>query len=224
VNLGVTLRGIIALVSVVVLLSGCAAVTAYREGNTLLAEGKTDQGLAKLEEAVSLDPRNVEYRIALASRRASIVNQLIATADTARRDGRLTDAENFYRQVLRYNPDHPIAKQGLDALAAERRHRLAVTQAEELFKQGGKTQLTDALERLRSVIAENPNQKDAVNLKARIDETRAKELKPEAKLAASYRKPITLEFRDAPLKAVFDVIAKVSGWNFFFDKDIKPDL
>jgi len=184
-GLGATLRGVIALVSVAALLSGCAGVTAYREGNTLLTEGKTDQGLAKLEEAVSLDPKNVEYRIALASRRASIVNQLIAMADTARREGRLSDAETSYRQVLKYSPDHPFAKQGLDALAAERRHRLAVTQAEVLFKQGGNTQLTDALEKLRAVIAENPNLKDAVNLKARIAETRAKELKPEAKLAAS---------------------------------------
>src|SRR5690606_15191807 len=44
------------------------------------------------------------------------------------------------------------------------------------------------------------------------------------RLAEVYQKPITLEFRDAPLKAVFDVIAKVSGLNFFFDRDVRPDL
>lgn len=59
---------------------------------------------------------------------------------------------------------------------------------------------------------------------ASIDEARSKELRTDARLAAGYRKPITLEFRDAPLKAVFDVIAKVSALNFFFDKDIRADL
>ncbi|RYG08111.1 MAG: general secretion pathway protein GspD, partial [Burkholderiales bacterium] len=61
-------------------------------------------------------------------------------------------------------------------------------------------------------------------LKERIDEARSKQAKPETKLADSFRKTISLEFRDAPLRSVFDVIAKVSGLNFFFDKDMRPDL
>lgn len=207
-----------------VVLTGCSGMMAYREGNSLLAAGKVDEGLAKLEEAVKSEPQNAEYRIALASRRTALINRLIGAAESARREGRLTDAEKAYRQVQAYDPINAIAKQGLDALVMERRHRQVVTEAEALQKKGSSADLADALEKLRTVINENPNQKDALNLKARIDEARAKEAKPEAKLAASYKKPITLEFRDAPLNSVFHLIAKVSGLNFFFDKDIRPDL
>lgn len=206
------------------LLAGCSGMMAFREGNALMAAGKTDEGLAKLEEAVKLEPKNAEYRIALMTRRTSLINQLISSAETARREGRLSDAEKAYRQVQTYDAVNIMAKQGLDALIMERRHRQTLSEAEALFKKGTSIDLNEALEKLRPVLNENPNQKDALNLKARIDEARAKEAKPETKLAASYKKPITLEFRDAPLKSVFDLIAKISGLNFFFDKDIRPDL
>ncbi len=205
-------------------LAGCAATKTFREGNALIDQGNAEQGLAKIEEAVKLDPRNAEFRIALASRRATTVNGLIATGEAARRDGRLGDAEKAYRRVLGLEPDHPMARQGLDALVTERRHRQAVEEAESVFKKGHDVDLVEALERLRPVLSEDPGRKDALNLKARINEARAKSQKSESKLAAAYQKPITLEFRDAPLKSVFDVISKVSGLNFFFDKDIRPDL
>lgn len=213
--------GVLVLVAV---LAGCAGPRIYGEGQALFAEGKTEEGLAKLEEAVKLDPDNVEYRIALGSRRASEVNRLIAAAETARRSGSLGDAEKAYRQVQRLDVDNIMARQGLEALVMERRHRQAVAQAEELFKQGGEAGLESAMETLHPVLAQDPERRDALNLKARIDEKRANATRAETELAASFRKPITLEFRDAPLKSVFDVIAQVSGLNFFFDRDIRPDL
>jgi len=208
----------------VALLLGCAGHATFREANALLAEGQTDAGLEKLQEAVRQDPKNVEYRIALITRRAAIVNRLVAAGDNARREGRISDAENAYQRALAHDPHQASARQGLDALATDRRHRQLVAEAEAAFKPGVPTSFDMALDRLRPVLTENPNHKDALRLKASIDEARSKELRPDARLAASYRKPVTLEFRDAPLKAVFDVIAKVSGLNFFFDKDIRADL
>jgi hypothetical protein len=58
-------RCLIGLLAGTLLLTGCAGSRAYREGNVLLAEGKTNAGLAKLEEAVRIDSRNAGYRIAL---------------------------------------------------------------------------------------------------------------------------------------------------------------
>lgn len=206
------------------MLSGCAGMMAFRESNSLFSEGKVDEGLAKLEEAVLADPKNPEYRIALSNRKASLVNRYVTAAENARRDGRLTEAEKGYQQALKYDPNYAMAQQGMQAVVTERRHRQVVAEAEALFKQGTSPTARDALEKLRPVLSENPTQKEALNLKARIDESLAKEQKPESKLAEIFRKPITLEFRDAPLKSVFDVIAKISGLNFFFDKDMRPDL
>lgn len=213
----------LSLIVLLPLIAGCGGYMSHREGNQLFEEGKTEEGLAKLDEAVRLEPGNAEYRISALSRRAKAVNKLLAEAEVARREGRLADAEKSLRQAQTIDPNNAMARQGLEALVTERRHKLAVVEAEALFKKGGATNLIEASDKLREVLSQNPKQKDAVALKARIDEARAKEKTPEAKLATVYRKPITLEFRDAPLKSVFDVIARVSGLNFFFDKDIRPD-
>jgi hypothetical protein len=46
------------------LLAGCAAQNAYREGQTLLAEDKVDAGLAKIQEAMpSTRFRRVSHRL-----------------------------------------------------------------------------------------------------------------------------------------------------------------
>jgi general secretion pathway protein D len=37
-------------------------------------------------------------------------------------------------------------------------------------------------------------------------------------------RPITLEFRDAPIRSVFEVISRSAGVNFVFDRDVRPDL
>jgi general secretion pathway protein D len=63
------------------LLAGCAAQNAYREGQTLLAEEKVDAGLAKIQEAMLLDPSAVEYRIGYHPRPGPQIN---ASLDHAR--------------------------------------------------------------------------------------------------------------------------------------------
>lgn len=42
-------------------------------------------------------------------------------------------------------------------------------------------------------------------------------------LAAAYQKPVALEFREAPLRQVFEALARSTGVNFVFDKDVKGE-
>ncbi|MCL2021810.1 MAG: cohesin domain-containing protein [Betaproteobacteria bacterium] len=197
---------------------------AYREGQSLLAEGKTEQGLARLEEAVRLDPRNAEYRIALSNHRLIIINQLISAGEQARRENRLSDAEKIYRHAQTLDPGNAMARQGLDMLVQARRHQITLAEAEALLTKETADDLNTALEKLRVILTENPNHKPALNLKARVDAQRAQIMRPETQLAAIFRKPVSLEFREAPLKSVLEVISKVSGLNFFYDHEIRPDL
>src|SRR5690606_32890443 len=209
----------------VLVLAGCAAGSRpFHEGRELLERGEYAQGFAKLEEAVRLEPRRAEYRIALSSQRATIVAQQNSLGEAALRDGRLTEAEEAYRRVLEIDPQNAMARQGQMSVVSERRHRQTVAEAEALLKKGEAADLRLALERLRPVLAENPSHRQAMGVRARVQEQLAKQPKVGDRLAEVYQKPITLEFRDAPLKAVFDVIAKVSGLNFFFDRDVRPDL
>jgi general secretion pathway protein D len=215
---------IVVMLLMAVSLCGCAGMRAYQEGNTLLAQGKVEQGLSKLEQAVQLDPKNAQYRITLASQRTTLVNRLVSQGEGLHREGRLTEAEKSYRQVQTIEPDNLMAIQGLDALTKERRHRTVIDQAKELQQKSNPSDWAQALDKLRTVLSENPNHKEALHLKARLDEQRSKEQQTEPRLAATFRSPISLEFREAPLRSVFEVISKVSNLNFLYDKEIKPDL
>ncbi|MCH8854948.1 MAG: general secretion pathway protein GspD, partial [Proteobacteria bacterium] len=42
-------------------------------------------------------------------------------------------------------------------------------------------------------------------------------------LAAAYQKPVSLEFRDAPLRTVFEAMGRGAGVNFVFDKEVRGD-
>ncbi len=204
-------------------LAGCAGHTTYNEGLTLFSAGQVDAGLAKLEEAVRQAPGNAEYRIGLAARRASLGQRLMSAAEAARREGRAADAQQAYRQVLQLDPGHAMAQQGLAALAQEQRHNALVAEAEALFAKGGAAQATLALDRLRAVLAADPRHAQAQRLKDRIDQSKVRDERADTQLAEAFRRPITLQFSDAPLRTIFDAISKISGLSFFFDKDLRPD-
>ncbi|NRR32269.1 general secretion pathway protein GspD [Oxalobacteraceae bacterium] len=186
--------------------------------------GQTEQGLEKLEQAARDDPHNAEYRIVLLNRKLRLVNGYNSRGDAARFKGESAAAEQAYRQALAIDPNNSVSNQGLAALAQDQRHGLLLADAESLLQRGGDANLNQAQEVLRPVLLERPSQRDALRLKTRINDAQAR-LKPaNGRLAAAYRKPVTLEFRDAPLRAVFDFISKVSGLNFVFDREVDPGI
>jgi general secretion pathway protein D len=205
-----------------VILLGCAGSQAFRDGNQLLSQGQIEPGLAKLEEALTKEPRNAEYKTAYAHQKLTILQKLLAQADRARLDLQLSQAENLYQQVLKLENNNLAAQAGLDAILLERRHQKQIADAQATWKKGGKNAALDALELVRTVLNENPKQKLALSLRSQIRQSQ--HANTDGKLAQAFRKTITLEFRDAPLRSVFDVVARQSGLNFYFDKEVRPDL
>jgi general secretion pathway protein D len=206
------------------LLSACAGSQTFKEGNALLDAGQIDQGLAKLEQAAHEDPHNAEYRIVLLNRKLKLVNAMNSRADTLRLKGQSADATALYEQALVIDPANLIARQGLAALAQDQRLQQTMTDAEALLQRGGDANLTQAQEMLRPLLVERPNQRDLQRLKTRLNDAQARLRPASGRLAVAYRKPVTLEFRDVPLRSVFDFLSKISGLNFVFDRDVDPNL
>jgi len=72
------------------------------------------------------------------------------------------------------------------------------------------------------VLAEDPGQPQALALQQKLRQRYAPPPVPSA-LAAAYQKPVSLEFRDAPLRTVFEALGRGAGVNFVFDKEVKGD-
>ncbi len=204
-------------------LQGCAGHQAFREGQALIESGEVEAGIARLEDAVRQQPGNAEYRLALATRRAMYLQRLFNAAEQARREDRTADAEKGYRRVIELDPNHVMARQALEQMASAARQRALVAEAEALFSSGGLARSAAAMDRVRAVLAVEPRNKAALRLKERIGDAQVREQKADNRLAEAFRKPITLQFNDAPLRAIFDAVSRLSGLSFFFDKDVRAD-
>ncbi|WP_226938814.1 secretin and TonB N-terminal domain-containing protein [Janthinobacterium sp. FT14W] len=215
---------IITLLPLLSLLAACAGNQAYNDGQAMLGAGRTEQGLALLEQAAQAEPTNAKYRIAVTNGRMRALNKLNGAAEALRQQGNLPGAQALYQQALALDASNDVAQRGLDGVAQDERHRKLVQEAQASYQRGGEANIAQAQEALRQVLQERPAQREALALKNRIGDEQAKARPAGGKLAAAYRKPVTLEFRDAPLRSVFDLLSKVSGLNFVFDKEVDPAL
>ncbi len=204
-----------------VLLGGCAADLLSRDGHHLIEQGRYEEGLAKLREAVGSDAGNFQHRTRLQERSERAVFELLTRADADLAAGLEADAERGYQRALGIHPSSSRAAAGIAAVATARRNREDVQKAVALE---GRGQVEAAVELLRKVIALNPGNAAAVNALAQLQARRFRERIATPQLRSSLTKPISLELRDIPLRQVFDALSRTSGINFTLDKDVRPDI
>lgn len=201
--------------------AACATDPNFAEGKRLLDSGRADLALPLFEKATRDNPRDAQIRAVWVRERDSLIAKLIANGETARAQNNLGEAHAAYRDAQLADPGNVRAKAGLDAVVAAHRHEERMHEAEGLLQ---KKQFTQAEATVRSVLSDNPAHYPARTLLRRItDATASRSLEPPT-LKAAVGKSVTLEFRNADLRNVFEVIARTTGINFVFDKDVRPDL
>lgn len=203
------------------LLTACASDQALREGERLVAEGRPEEGLKQLEQALREQPANVETRAAYLRTKEGMLRNLQTRAEAALKENRFDEAAAAYREMLKLHPESTRAPAGLMDVETSRANRTLVAEAEALIKQG---EYETARFKLRAALAREPGNAAARALLKLADEKAGKPQGVESvQLDAKYRRAITLEFRDAPLRSVFDALSRQSGLNFVFDKDVRTD-
>lgn len=203
------------------MLAGCAGEMEFREGKRLVDEGRSEEGLAQVTKAMDEAPDNREYRNYYFRQRENYLNKILRQGDTARRQGRFREAEAAYQRVLAQDAENERAQAGVELLQMERKHHQRLEEAEKLIKDG-KTGEAETI--LNEILSDNPDHKGARLLKRKAAEEAQKKGADKPTLKASLQKPISMEFRDASVRAVFELLSRTAGVNFVFDRDVKPDL
>jgi general secretion pathway protein D len=201
-------------------LFGCAGQEQLRQGQEMVEAGNEEQGLARLEEAMKANPNDAEIRAYYLRHRAVAVQRYLQAGDNARSAGQLDAAEAAYTRAQRFDPDNANAKAGLAAVARDKASLATVKEAEEAFKKGD---LETALAKAREALKDNPSSRDAKNIARRVEEQKMKAEAMSPQLAAALKNTITIELRDAPVRSVFELLAKRSGLNFVYDRDVPAD-
>lgn len=208
------------LLATCVLLGACTGNPVVNESRKLDLAGQGDAALATLEAALKEKPSDRELRAAWIRQRDIMVTEKVRAADARLVAGAYDDAQRLLNDALKLDPGHPRARAGLDGIAAMKRRDAAVAEALVMIDRGD---LPAAEQRLRLVLAEDPLHPGARAAQRQMDEADAARRTSATTLKGPFTKPITLEFRDTPLRTVFEAISRSAGLNFVLDRDVKGD-
>ncbi len=207
--------------SAVLLLSGCAGDQLHKEGLSLMESDRYEEGLAKLHEAAKSAPDNAEFLKDEKRNREQVIAKLTTEANVARSAGKKEVERKLYERILGIDRANSNALAGLELLAMDQRHEKRLNDVRNLIKA---RDLESASALLKTVQMENPASMEARQLARHIQELSVPEVVQENELTAKYRKPVTLQFKDAPVTTVFEALSRISGINIMFDKDVRKDL
>lgn len=204
--------------------TGCAGPADQHvdRARSLIEQGRHEDGLSELERAVAADPGQRTLRMELIRQRELSLSNAMARGNELMRDGKPEAALAEFEIALRIAPANPRAMAGAEAARAEQRWSQRVAEAGRLADRG---EVDAALRRLSDVLTENPAHAGAKELHQRLAAAATSATSATVpQLQRQLRKAVSVEFRDAPLRSVFDGLARGTGINFVFDRDVRSDL
>ena len=207
---------------IAVLLIGCASDQIQRQKLDLLDDANIESGLAKLEQSAREHPDNLANRADYIRERDRAVNYLLLVGDRMHEQGRDNEAASYFMRVLAIDPGNAHAKDGIERIEMAKRHAAALDAAHALYAKGD---LDGALAKLQPIFIENPDHAEALSLRQEIEDQRLLHARmDEPVLKSKFRQPVSLQFRDANLKMVFEALSRTSGINILLDRDVRSDL
>ncbi len=202
-------------------LGGCATMEMKPEGVALIEQGYYEEGLAQLQRAVADSPRDARVRMDYALQRDQVIGLLLGQAERMRADGRHDEAARLYVRVLGIDPANVRAAEGLRQYEQHRNLAVMQVHGHEALRLGD---IDGAARHVAAMLELDPRHEGALVLRREVEDARNRTAVPYPQLRSKLTKPVSLEFRDASLKVIFEVLAQTAGFNFIFDKDVRPDL
>jgi len=203
-------------------LAACStAQVANKEAADLIEQGQYEAGLARIEEGLREDPRDTELHLLLNSGRAKAITALLTSGDTDRARRDFASARVAYNRVLTIEPNNRRAQDALRQLDYLRSMEEKLELARGDLRRGD---IYGADRQVKQILELDPNNEGALELQGNIRLVQSRNVIAYPQLRTKLDRPVTLEFRDANLKTIFEVLSQVAGLNFIFDKDLRPDM
>ncbi|MFL1512919.1 secretin N-terminal domain-containing protein [Pseudomonas prosekii] len=203
-------------------LAACSsAQVANKEASDLIEQGQYEAGLARIEEGLREDPRDTELHLLLNSGRAKAVTALLTAGDTDRSRRDFVSARQAYGRVLTIEPNNRRAQDALRQLDYLRSQDEKLELARGDLRRGD---IYGADRQVKQILELDPKNEGALELQGNIRLVQSRNVIAYPQLRTRLDRPVTLEFRDANLKTIFEVLSQVAGLNFIFDKDLRPDM
>lgn len=201
------------------LLAACGAQAIRDDAQGLMRSGQYEQAVQRYRDGVAQYPENVVLKAGLVNAEDESVSQLLVKAGEARERGDDQSAEVNVRRALKVRPSSERARALLLEIERDRRQRAALASARDLINKGFTERAYAVIE---SALKDEPHNESLISLQRQL-ELSAKQSEVES-VKLSESRPISLDFRDANLRTVLELITRNSGINFVIDKDLRSDM
>lgn len=206
------------LVAMLATLAGCAN-PALRRADELAQAQRPGDALAVIERALDAAPDDLALRAARARLQERAAAQLVQQIDQLRLTARPDEAQALLQRLESLRPPHPRLASLKQELERARQHERLLAQARQALAAGKAAQAEQVM---RQVVAEAPGHPGLRALQMRLSDLQVRD-SDALELGPAFQKPVSLEFREAPLRSVFEALSRSSGVNFVFDREVKGD-
>ncbi|CAN5146492.1 hypothetical protein BH11PSE10_BH11PSE10_07450 [soil metagenome] len=208
------------LIVAALIVTGCAN-PALRQADELSRANQLPQAYRVLDAAAQADPADPALRSAQIRTRVLLSNRLLLQIEGLRAAGRWDEARGAVQQLRETDPKHPRLAWFDGEIERGQRQEAKLLSARALLREG-KLDRADAA--AREIIAESAQHPGARLLISQVAQARPLEAGTTGEMGPAFQKPVTLEFREAPLRQVFEALSRSSAINFVFDKDVRADI
>ncbi len=202
------------------LIAGCAAGrTAIGKGEMLERQGRLDEAVLKYAEAAAANPNQGEYRLRFLKVSVDAARAHAKKGDEFLAQKNFDEAIREYQSAVALDPSFDKAKQQSDLLIKLRNAQVFFLEGVSLEKDNKPREALRAYQKAISIDSGHNGAKEGIE---RLLKTRKTKLDG-YELNLKSTKPITLKFKDAKIKEVFNIITQLSGINFVFDEGVKDN-
>ena len=208
---------LIFLATMFLFITGCLGSNQYiKQGRDTAAAGDWDKSVEIFQEACKANPDDIEARMMLIKSRwkASMIHIIQGKALLEKKF--VDDAILEFKKSVDLNPDNRKAHFLIKKANNIKKSDQFFIEAQNLIQNRKYLQARKAF---RKAVRLNPENKEAVTALGyyrKLDEDA-----PKFRLKYKTDTPVSLKFKQTPIINVFEVLTKIAGINFIFDKDMK---
>lgn len=193
----------------------------FLQAQQMATIGQTEDAINKITELSKQYPENPQYRNWLKVQQDREESTRLKNASLLVEQQDFAAAEATYQKILLENPYQQAAMDGLERTRQAQNHAMMLANAQAAY---GKQEITTAQNLVRAILAEDSQHLGAKRLYEKIDQQRADKINTLPTMQAAFKKPVTLELKNTPIKSAFEYLSKAGNLNFSYDEQLSDAI
>ncbi len=205
------------IMSAAIWLQACAPTSQYvDEGRALSSTGDWDKSVQVLQEAQKKNPSDPDVKLLLMRAKTNASLQHMTQGEALLNKGSFDEAIREFQLSIAFKPGNVRAEVLMRRARAFKQSGILFRRGEKFLKE---KEYAKARTAFQGAVRLNPENKEAE--KALAAYSKEIERPPRFRLKPKSSVPVSLRFKKTPITSVFEVLSRLTGINFIFDKDVQ---